>query len=90
MRKVMLLGIGAALTAMVAMPVAANAQNRTVTGAAIGAGSGALIAGPPGAVVGGVAGGFAGNAIARDSDCDHHRVRHSYLDSEGHRHYYYR
>jgi osmotically inducible lipoprotein OsmB len=60
MRKVLILGIGAALTAMAAMPVAANAQNRTLTGAAIGAGSGALIAGPPGAVVGGVAGAIIG------------------------------
>lgn len=60
MRKVLILGIGAALTAMAAMPVAANAQSRTLTGAAIGAGSGALIAGPPGAVVGGVAGAIIG------------------------------
>ncbi len=31
MRKVLVLGIGAALAVMAAMPVAANAQNRTLT-----------------------------------------------------------
>jgi uncharacterized membrane protein len=39
---------------------AANAQERTFTGAAIGAGTGAVVAGPPGAVVGGVVGAVVG------------------------------
>lgn len=65
------------------------------TGTVLGAGGGALIGGLAshslvGAVVGGVAGGFAGNAIARSGDCHHIRHRYSYLDHDGHRHYYYR
>ena len=60
MRKILMLSVGAALTAMAAMPVTANAQSRTITGAAIGAGTGAVIAGPPGAVIGGVAGAVIG------------------------------
>ena len=44
------------------IPATTNAQvrERTVTGAAIGAGAGAIVAGPPGAVVGGVAGALIG------------------------------
>jgi uncharacterized protein YcfJ len=70
------------------------------TGTALGAVGGAAIGGLAshsvvGALVGGVAGGFAGNAIARSSDCNHHRrtaarTRHYYTDRDGHRHYYYR
>lgn len=72
------------------------------TGTALGAVGGAAIGGlashsVAGAVIGGVAGGFAGNAIARSSDCNHHRAyrrHHSresyYIDRYGHRHYYYR
>jgi len=65
------------------------------TGTALGAAGGAAIGGLAshsivGAVVGGVAGGFAGNAISRSNDCRHRAVRHSYLDRDGHRHYYYR
>lgn len=60
MRKILMLCVGAALVAMAAVPVAANAQSRTITGAAIGAGTGAVIAGPPGAVIGGVAGAVIG------------------------------
>jgi osmotically inducible lipoprotein OsmB len=55
-----LLVLGAALVALAAAPLAASAQERAVTGAAIGAGAGALVAGPPGAVVGGVAGAVIG------------------------------
>ena len=62
MRKIWMIGIGATLAAMTALPVTANAQmrERTVTGAAIGAGTGAVVAGPPGAVVGGVIGAVVG------------------------------
>ena len=83
MRKIVLMGIGAALTAMAAMPVAANAQERVWTGAAIGAGTGAVIAGPPGAIVGGVAGAVIGgprlsHRHARAGDCwrDSRGIRH--------------
>jgi osmotically inducible lipoprotein OsmB len=38
----------------------AGAQERTLSGAAIGGGTGAIIAGPPGAVVGAVIGGLVG------------------------------
>lgn len=69
------------------------------TGTAVGAVGGAAIGGLAshsivGAVVGGVAGGLAGNAIARSNDCNrrtaYRRTRHSYVDRDGHRHYYYR
>jgi len=58
MRKILI--IGATFAALAVLPVTASAQERTVTGAAIGAGTGAIIAGPPGAVVGGVIGGVVG------------------------------
>ncbi|MDP2410664.1 MAG: hypothetical protein Q8M26_10310 [Pseudolabrys sp.] len=50
---------------LVAIPVAVQAG--TLEGVAIGAGSGALIAGPPGAIVGGVIGGVVGgpNVVPR-------------------------
>lgn len=58
MRKLYVVAI---LAAMTALPVSANAQSeRTVTGAAIGAGAGAVVAGPVGAVVGGVGGAIVG------------------------------
>jgi hypothetical protein len=46
--------------ALTLLTVPALAQAGTLEGVAIGAGSGALIAGPPGAVVGGVIGGVVG------------------------------
>jgi len=55
MRK--LLVIGATCIALAATAAAANAQERLWTGVAIGAGTGAVVAGPPGAVIGGVVGG---------------------------------
>jgi outer membrane lipoprotein SlyB len=89
MRKILMIGIGATLAAMTALPVAANAQfrERTVTGAAIGAGSGAVIAGPPGAVVGGVIGAVVGGPrISR-----HASNRSCWRDNAGVRHCrYYR
>ena len=56
MRKIFILGIGATFVALAALPVTANAQERTVTGAVIGATAGAIVAGPVGLVVGGVIG----------------------------------
>jgi hypothetical protein len=58
MRKIMIAGI-VALAFSVASH-AAVAQERILTGAAIGAGVGAVLAGPPGAVVGGVLGASVG------------------------------
>ena len=90
MRKILMLGIGATLAAMTALPVnTANAQmrERTVTGAAIGAGTGAVVAGPPGAVVGGVIGAVVGGPrISR-----HSSNRSCWRDGAGVRHCrYYR
>ncbi|MEJ1159914.1 hypothetical protein [Prosthecomicrobium sp. N25] len=39
---------------------AADAQERRITGAAIGAGVGAVVAGPPGAIAGGAVGAYVG------------------------------
>jgi len=51
--------VGVAVLAIAATSTAANAyiSERMWTGVAIGAGTGAVVAGPPGAVVGGVIGG---------------------------------
>jgi hypothetical protein len=65
---------------------------------AMGAVGGGLIGGLAshsvvGGLAGAVVGGVAGNAIARADDCNHQRhvrTRHSYRDSYGHIHYYYR
>jgi osmotically inducible lipoprotein OsmB len=56
MRKILILGIGATFAALAALPITANAQERAVTGAVIGATAGAVVAGPVGLVVGGVIG----------------------------------
>jgi hypothetical protein len=80
MRKIILAGI--ASLAIVSLPVSANAGERTVTGAAIGAGAGAVVAGPVGAVVGGGIGAWVGGPrISRSrahKHCWHDRagVRH--------------
>jgi osmotically inducible lipoprotein OsmB len=47
---------GVALVALAAAPQPGDAGERHVTGAAIGAGIGAIIAGPPGAILGGAVG----------------------------------
>lgn len=83
MRKIFIIGIGATFAALAAFPVAATAQERTVTGAAIGAGTGAVIAGPPGAVVGGVVGAVVGGPrISHRRSC--------WTDDMGDRHCRYR
>jgi uncharacterized protein YcfJ len=95
--------LAAAILALAAGTVAANAdhcsgRNHT-TGTVVGAVGGGLIGnaithGSAVGVVGGaVAGGLAGNAIARDSDCqdgrryDRHH-RAYYYDKHHHKHYY--
>lgn len=77
--------IGTTFVALAMLPAAATAQERTVTGAAIGAGTGAVIAGPPGAIVGGVAGAVIGGP--RISGRTHARAtRVCWRDRRGHRH----
>ncbi len=58
MRKI-IIGALAAISLVAAAPNA-NAQERTMTGAAIGAGAGAVVAGPVGAIAGGVIGATVG------------------------------
>jgi osmotically inducible lipoprotein OsmB len=77
MRKLIL--AGAALAALAAAPVSANADERTYTGVAIGAGTGAIIAGPPGAIVGGVLG-----AVIKGPRI--HRHKHCWIGKSGRRH----
>jgi len=72
-----ILMISAAVLAVVGF--AATASANPVEGAAIGAGSGLLIAGPPGAVVGGVAGAIVGGKHGRT-------VHHSRAWYRAHRH----
>jgi outer membrane lipoprotein SlyB len=52
--------MSAALFAALTFSIPANAGERTVTGAAIGAGAGALVLGPVGAVAGGAIGAWVG------------------------------
>lgn len=62
MRKLFIAAL--ALTALLAAVETANAWvERVLTGAVIGAGSGALLAGPYGAAVGGVVGGVIGGPV---------------------------
>ena len=77
MRSMLKAGILA--LSLAAMPVLAQAG--TLEGVAIGAGSGALIAGPPGAVVGAVVGGVVGGPdVVR-----HSRYRHCWIYDNGYR-----
>ena len=80
----------AAVTALAGIVTSAAAQDRTVTGAAIGAGTGLLVAGPPGAVVGGVVGAVVGGP---EIHCYHHHRSYTegdrhYYNENGERHYY--
>ena len=74
-----MLKAGILVLTLAAMPVAAQAG--TLEGVAIGAGSGALIAGPPGAVVGAVVGGVVGGPdVVRQQ-----RYRHCWINDRGYR-----
>lgn len=79
MRKIYIAGVASVFMGIAALPVTANAQERAVTGAAIGAGAGALVAGPVGAVVGGGVGAVVGGPRLT-------RHRHCWRDDHGHRH----
>lgn len=76
MRK--LLFIGVLCAGLVASVTATQARNRTLTGAAIGAGAGALVAGPVGAVAGGAVGAWVGGPRIR-------RYKECWYDSVGER-----
>jgi len=78
MKKIII--ISAAIAAL-ATATTANADDRVLTGAAIGAGTGAVVAGPPGAVVGGVIGAVVGGP-------EIHYYHHHRSYTEGDRHYY--
>jgi outer membrane lipoprotein SlyB len=66
MRKILIAGIASLTLAL--LPVAAQAGESTLTGAAIGAGAGAIVLGPVGAVAGGAIGAWVGGPrISRTS-----------------------
>jgi hypothetical protein len=79
MRKFFIVAALAALT-LPSVATAASDSERTVTGAAIGAGAGAVVAGPVGAVVGGTAGAVVGGPRIS------HNYRSCWHDRYGHRH----
>lgn len=79
MRKIYIVGVASVFAGIAAFPLTVNAQERTVTGAAIGAGAGALVAGPVGAVVGGGVGAVVGGPRLTHS-------RHCWRDDRGDRH----
>lgn len=67
-------GLLASLATVSATVTAADAQERRITGAAIGAGVGAVVAGPPGAIAGGAVGAYVGGPrlstkVKARSDC---------------------
>jgi osmotically inducible lipoprotein OsmB len=77
-----------AATSLVGVAVPASAQERhdnnsTLTGAAIGAGAGAVVAGPPGLVVGAVVG-----AVVGGPKIVYYQGHRSYTDARE-RHYYW-
>ena len=76
MRKI-LIGVIAATALTFASAAQAEPSDRTLSGAAIGAGTGALVAGPIGAVAGGVVG---GPTIRRGG------YKRCWYDRAGHRH----
>ncbi len=77
MRKLFI--IGTALAAAAIASPAQAASERTLTGAAIGAGAGAVVLGPVGAVAGGAIGAWVGGPkVSRNKHCwwDRHGYRH--------------
>ena len=82
MRQIIITAAALAAFAMLSAPAEAISQ-RTMTGAAIGAGAGAVVAGPVGAVVGGVAGGWIGGPALPDG---HHHHYHRCWTNYGVRH----
>jgi hypothetical protein len=82
----MLFGAALLLAASVVITPAAAQSGNTLAGAAIGAGTGALVAGPPGAVVGGVIGAVVGAPPKPRPVYVRRPVRHRcYFDVDGYR-----
>ncbi len=82
--KRMLFGTALLLVVPAVTPAAAQSSS-TLAGAAIGAGTGAIVLGPPGAVVGGVIGAVVG-APPKARPVYVRRVRHRcYFDAQGYR-----
>lgn len=78
MRKILFAGV--LFAGLVAATAANAARERTLTGAAIGAGAGAILAGPVGAVAGGAVGAWVGGPrVSR-------RYKECWYDSGGGRH----
>jgi hypothetical protein len=78
MRRFLVAGIISA--ALIAISTEALAGERTLTGAAIGAGAGAIVAGPIGAVAGGAVGAWVGGPRFT------RRYRECWYDRGGYRH----
>lgn len=79
MRKFLIAGVICAT--FLTVSTAASAQERTLTGAAIGAGAGAIVAGPIGAVAGGAVGAFVGGPRLSGR-----RYKECWYDRGGYRH----
>jgi osmotically inducible lipoprotein OsmB len=83
--KRLLFGTALLITVFAAVTPAASQSNSTLAGAAIGAGTGAVVLGPPGAVVGGVIGAVVG-APPKPRPVYVRRVQHRcYFDAQGYR-----
>ena len=79
MRKLLIAGVLACT--FLTISTAASAQERTLTGAAIGAGAGAIVAGPVGAVAGGAMGAWIGGPRLSGR-----RYKECWYDRGGYRH----
>lgn len=87
MRKRILIVAAAAGIGLAASSMQAAAHDEPVVGVLGGAGAGALVAGPPGAVAGAIIGAIAGATVAHDNDHGRraHRHRHSHVYYREHR-----
>jgi predicted MFS family arabinose efflux permease len=78
-----------AIGGMIALSVPAQAQQRRVGNAAMGAATGLVVGGPVGAVAGGAIGFFEGENIARGMGIRHKHYRYRYTaDGRRYRVYY--
>jgi len=77
--------VGMLALALAAMPIAAQAG--PLEGAAVGLGTGALVAGPPGALVGAVIGAVVGGPDVVDGPyvVESERRRHCWINHNGYR-----
>ena len=77
-----------AAAGLIALSIPAQAQERRMGNAAMGAASGLVVGGPIGAVAGGAIGYVAGEDIARGMGIRHKRYNRYWVDARGDRHYY--